>query len=346
MDKVHLQLKNVCVGFSKELVVRDVSFKLEKGQIGCLVGPSGCGKTTLLRAIAGFEGLRAGSISLVGKEISNSAWKLPPEKRSIGIVFQEFALYPHLSVEKNIAFGLHGHETQDLIVDKFVKLVGLEKVRKHFPYELSGGQQQRVALARALAPGPEVLLLDEPFSQLDPHLKERLIDEMKYLFKSLGTTVLMVSHQQDEAFDLADSIGVMREGNLLQWQSPYELYHRPGDKFVSDFIGRGVFLPGEVVGPGQVKTEIGLLNDKEAPDLNLGAIVQVLVRPDDVIHDDESNFQAEVVGRYFRGPYYLYHLRLATGRKLMALVQSHHDHPVGSHIGIKLELDHLVCFSS
>ncbi|RJG05481.1 ABC transporter ATP-binding protein [Noviherbaspirillum cavernae] len=333
-------------------VVHGLSFSLARGEIGCLLGPSGCGKTTVLRAIAGFESLLDGCIVLGGRELSQAGTTAPPETRQVGVVFQDYALFPHLSVWDNIGFGLRKLNATErkARVDTLLALVGLSSHARQYPHELSGGQQQRVALARALAPQPDLLLLDEPFSNLDVDLRERLALEVRDILKELGTTAILVTHDQHEAFAIADSIGVMHNGVIVQWDSAYNLYHRPADRFVADFIGQGVFTPGVVDLPRQlVNIELGSLplcqgvdvcitNDRDEQQ------VDVLLRADDVIHDDESPLQAEVVRKAFRGAEFLYTLKLPSGQQLLALVPSHHDHAIGEKIGIKLSADHVVTF--
>jgi iron(III) transport system ATP-binding protein len=225
-------------------VVSDFSISLEKGHIGCLLGASGCGKTTVLRAIAGFEPLRAGSISLGDTVLSTVNDQIEPEHRHVGMMFQDYALFPHLNAEKNIAFGLRRYTKNERThrVEELLALVGLEGAAKRYPHELSGGQQQRVALARALAPAPDLLLLDEPFSNLDIDTRERLAFEVRDILKETGHTALLVTHNQAEAFAIADRIGVMQQGVIAQWDTPYGLHHKPASTFVADFIRREALM--------------------------------------------------------------------------------------------------------
>ncbi len=225
-------------------VVQNFSLNLEQGHIGCLLGASGCGKTTILRAVAGFEPLRAGAIRLGGAVLSSPDHMVEPENRNVGMMFQDYALFPHLTVEKNIAFGLRKLDKamRAKRVAELLHLVGLEKSEKRYPHELSGGQQQRVALARALAPEPELLLLDEPFSNLDVDMRERLAFEVREILKKTGHTALLVTHNQAEAFAIADRIGVMKDGVMMQWDTPHGLHHHPANSFVTDFIRRESML--------------------------------------------------------------------------------------------------------
>ena len=221
-------------------VVQDLTLGLPAGHIGCLLGESGCGKTTVLRAIAGFEPVRAGRILLDGTVISSPAEQVAPEKRRVGMMFQDYALFPHLSVAQNVAFGLRRLERAERArrVEEMLTLVGLAHVANSYPHEISGGQQQRVALARALAPSPDLLLLDEPFSNLDVDTRERLAFEVRDILKTTGHTAILVTHNQAEAFAIADRIGVMAAGRIAQWDTPYNLHHHPADDFVRDFIRR------------------------------------------------------------------------------------------------------------
>jgi iron(III) transport system ATP-binding protein len=337
-----LEVENLRHSYGEQEVVRGVSFSVSRGAIGCLLGPSGCGKTTVLRCIAGFESLQEGEIRLAGRVVSGAGVMLAPEKRRIGMVFQDYALFPHLSVAGNIAFGLHAAAADERAarVQELAKLVGLGAALEKFPHEISGGQQQRVALARALAPRPELLLLDEPFSNLDVDLRERLSHEVREIIKASGATAVLVTHDQQEAFAMADEIGILHEGRIQQWDNPYNLYHRPANRFVADFVGQGVFLPARAVNGSQLEIELGILQG----DAQGGGALEVLLRPDDVVHDDAAPTQAEVVHKAFRGAEILYTLRLASGRQVLALVPSHHNHALGEKIGIRLDVDHVVAF--
>jgi len=348
-----LELNHITQAYGKQVVVNDLSLRLEKGQIACLLGLSGCGKTTVLRCIAGFESIGDGEIMLNGQRVSAPGYSLPPEKRRIGMVFQDFALFPHLNVADNIAFGLHRASAAERSqrVGELLVTVGLKDSAKKFPHELSGGQQQRVALARALAPRPEVLLLDEPFSNLDVTLRERLRLEVRDILKNQNATAILVTHDQEEAFAIADEIGIMSDGKILQWDSAYNLYHQPVSRFVADFIGQGVFVPGTVLNAQQVEIELGILTGEIPHECmqgcnvcGRGCKVDVLLRPDDIVHDDASLLCATVVQKAFRGAEILYTLRLPGGGTVLSLVPSHHNHALGENIGIRLEADHVVAF--
>jgi iron(III) transport system ATP-binding protein len=341
-----LEVKNASVAYGDNTVVREVNFELNAGEIGCLLGPSGCGKTSLLRAIAGFEPLTAGEIHLHRRCVTRPGMTLKPEMRRVGMVFQDFALYPHLTVAKNVAFGLKtlSRGKRHARVDELLRLVDLRDQADKYPHQLSGGQQQRVALIRAMAPRPDILLLDEPFSGLDVELREQLAREVRGILQRDGITAILVTHDQFEAFAMADRIGVLGDGRLRQWASGYQLYHEPVDRFVADFIGQGVFIPGRVVNMGQVDTALGRMHGRFVTPVAPGDSVELLLRPDDIIHDDGSALQLEVKTKAFRGAEYLYTLRMHDGTQLLCLVQSHHDHALGEMIGIRLEVGHLVAF--
>ncbi|MBN2647357.1 MAG: ABC transporter ATP-binding protein [Thiotrichales bacterium] len=331
----------------EHIAVNQVNLWLKAGEVGCLLGPSGCGKTTLLRTIAGLHALAEGEIQIDQQVVSSAKKMVPTEQREVGMVFQDYALYPHLNVEQNIAFGLHRHSRaqKEARVAQLLELVGLPAMAKRFPHQLSGGQQQRIALARALAPKPKILLMDEPFSGLDVELRESLAREVRGILKAEGMSALMVTHNQNEAFAMADSVGVLKEGRLLQWDTPYNLYHQPAHPFIADFIGQGSLITGSVCDCRAVHTELGLLKTQLPLGTQAGEAVSVLVRPDDILHDDRSDWKLEVVNRAFRGSHFLFTLKLPSGEKVMCMSQSHHDHPVGSKIGIKLEMDHAVVFT-
>jgi iron(III) transport system ATP-binding protein len=341
-----LELRNVSHRYGAQAVVSGLSFALKACTIGCLLGSSGCGKTTVLRCIAGFEPVEDGEIALAGAVVSRPGMTVPPERRGIGMAFQDAALFPHLTVAQNIGFGLRGATGGERIarVGALLDAIGLAGFGPRYPHELSGGQQQRVALARALAPRPRLLLLDEPFSNLDVDLREHLAAEVRSLIKSQGTTAILVTHDQHEAFAMADEIGVLGDGCVQQWDSPWNLYHRPANRFVADFVGRGVFLDGTVTPEGAIRTELGLFDQGAGKGLAAGVGVAVLLRPDDVVHDEASPVRAEVVSKAFRGGEILFTLRLPSGIEVLSLVPSHHDHAHGERIGIRLDAQQVIAF--
>ncbi len=343
-----LCVKDIHVDLGGQPIVKGVSFRLEHGEIGCLLGPSGCGKTTILNTIAGFEPPVSGSITLDDEEVASESMQLPPEVRRVGMVFQDSALFPHLTVAQNIAFGLKGRKRAEKKqrVEELLKLVSMQQYAGSYPHQLSGGQQQRIALIRAIAPRPPILLLDEPFSSQDSELRVKLAQDVREILKHDGITGILVTHDQHEAFAIADHIGVISDGYLKQWDSAYNLYHRPADRFVADFIGEGVFVCGNTVGDNQVQTEFGVVNGELLSNYKVGELVDLLVRPDDVIHDDNSPNKATVVAKNFRGADHLYTLKMPGNTRISCLAPSHHDHQIGEKIGIRLKLDHLVVFPS
>lgn len=346
MSDIVLELNHLACGYAGHKVVQELSIHLRAGDIGCLLGPSGCGKTTTLRSIAGFEPVSAGEIRLDGQVLSSPTHNVPPEQRRIGMVFQDYALFPHLTVAQNIAFGINKHPERQRIVGELLELVKLGKLGQRYPHELSGGQQQRVALARALAPEPRLLLLDEPFSNLDGELRRRLSGEVRDILKARGTSAMLVTHDQSEAFAVCDQVGVLREGRLQQWDTPYNLYHEPATPFVASFIGQGYFIRGQLLTPDTVQTELGVIRGNRAYQLPTGSAVDVLLRPDDIVGQEGSNLTATITGKLFLGASTLYRLQLATGSVLEAIFPSHDDHPLGEVLGIRVAADHLVVFSA
>ncbi|SLJ85197.1 putative spermidine/putrescine ABC transporter ATPase subunit [Psychrobacter sp. DAB_AL43B] len=357
----YFSVQDLVVGYGDTIIVNGLSLDLQQGEIGCFLGYSGCGKTTALRAIAGLEQSRGGKISLNGQRLTEqtarTSFTVVPAKRGMGMVFQDYALFGHLSVAKNIAFGLNKWSAADkkARVAEMLDLVELSEHADKRPNELSGGQQQRVALARALAPKPKLLLLDEPFSNLDVVLRESLAMNVRDILKRTNTTAILVTHDQNEAFALADKVGVMNKGKLVQWATPSELYHEPVSPFVAEFVGEGAMIDG-IIKEGHVETALGdiyrrmeVYDESGQPlyceyDYPNGTPIKVLVRPDDIVHDDESIQTALVVGRVFRGANYLYRLQLADGQTVLSLVASHHNHEIGSQIGLLPILEHVVVF--
>jgi iron(III) transport system ATP-binding protein len=332
--------------------VDGVSLSLQVGEIGVLIGPSGCGKTTLLRAVAGLEPLSAGEVWLASTQVSGVQVHVPAQSRRVGMVFQDYALFPHMTVGKNIEFGLHGWTSTQRKgrVGEVLDLVGMTPSAARYPHELSGGQQQRVALARALAPQPHLLLLDEPFSNLDVEMRERLALEVRSILKEARTTALLVTHDQQEAFAMGDRVGVMAQGRLHQWDDGYSVYHRPSTRFVASFIGHGQFASARYVqshGVMELRTPLGSFQvtaSDRRMDCDSDGACDVLMRADDIFIDMESPFRADVVQMTFRGSEFLYTLRLDSGETVLASVLKHQGHAVGDRIGIRAELEHIVTF--
>ena len=342
-----LTVADLSLNFDQKNVLQKFGFELEAGEIACLLGHSGCGKTTALRAIAGFEVPNGGTIALNGNILSGPHRFVPPHQRHIGMVFQDYALFPHLTIGQNITFGLQKHPigARTKRMNELLALIGLEGHADRYPHQLSGGQQQRVALARALAPKPELILLDEPFSNLDADLRARLSKEVRQMLKQEHTSAILVTHDQDEAFAMADKIGIMSEGKLQQWDTPYQLYHEPNNRFIASFIGQGALVRGQVLGDHCIKLAAGEFCGAVPHRCQTCQEVDVLIRPDDILHDDASPVTAKVLDKDFKGSYFIYTLQLDSGEVVYAHVNGHHNHPVGGRIGIHMQLDHLIAFA-
>lgn len=342
----YLASTNLVCGYGEHQVVEGVHFSLKRGEIGCLLGPSGCGKTTVLRSIAGFVPLKSGEIHVNQRLLSSQHHSVPPEKRNLGMVYQDYALFPHLTVEQNVCFGLKKQkpEQRRALCSELLELIQLQGYEHHQPSQLSGGQQQRVALARSLAVNPDILLLDEPFSGLDVELRRELSCNVRSILKDRGTTALLVTHDQEEAFAVADKVGVMKFGKLLQWDTPYNLYHRPGHRFVADFVGRGSFIQGQVLDNHTLNTELGNISGTSQQTLSKGQQVELLVRPDDVLIDDASQVRGTIVNKLFVGTNTLYSLQLASGTQIETMLPSHEDYAMGSEHGLRVEAPHLITF--
>ncbi len=347
MLEAYLSLTNVSAAYDKKRTVVDqVSFDLSEGELGCLLGPSGCGKTTILRAIGGFQNVSTGNITLAGQSLSSPSHTVEPEKRNVGMVFQDHALFPHLSLAKNISFGLHNKNKNfvESQVDKMLELVGMQAYRDAYPHEISGGQSQRVALARALAPEPSLLLMDEPFSNLDSGLRETLGYEVRQLLKDTGMTAIMVTHDQNDAFALGDQIGVIANGQLQQWGTSFDLYHAPRSRLVANFIGDGVFIAGHMQNESTVTTRFGDVTGQAINRDLVGKDVELLLRPDDVNYRAEGPIRGEVERKSFKGAQTLYFIRTEGGDRLMSLVPSHNNLEVGDPIQVEIDADHIVAF--
>ena len=342
-----LDLDRVSIHYGGFQAVSEISFSLAEGHIGCILGPSGCGKTSLLRAIAGFETLSDGSISLRGDIISAPDTLQPPEKRGVGMVFQDFALFPHLTVEANIGFGLakQAPATRDSRITEMLDLVGLHNVHKRYPHQLSGGQQQRVALARALAPNPKILLLDEPFSNLDSVRRSQLASEIRTLLVRSKITTLMVTHDQDEAFAMADQIILLNHGRVLQTGTPRDLYQRPATVFAADFIGAGKLIDIGIDASGRLDHNLGVL-PKGPHCSRTNSRITLLLRHDAVVFDDCGTHQLAILDKVFQGANNLYTLALPDGQSISCLTPSPIDFTVGETLRVRFDLDEAIMFNS
>jgi iron(III) transport system ATP-binding protein len=339
-----LELRSVsCAYDPSKPAIHDISFSGREGEILCLLGPSGCGKTTILRAIAGLEPVRSGQIFLSGRLVSSSSETIPTEERRVGMVFQEYALFPHLRVADNIAFGLGrlSRAERKCRVQEMLRLTGLEGLDRRYPHELSGGQQQRVALSRALVQNPVLLLLDEPFSNLDPDMAGRMRQEVHTLLRRMKTTTILVTHDHDEAFAMADRIAVLNQGVLEQMDSPELIYHLPATRFVADFVGQADFIPGRIR-QGMVHTELG-----EFPDtMNSaeGSTVVVMIRPDDIHLMPNKSAEPRIVSRQFRGSENLYTIRLPSGQVVHSSESSTSVYQEGTAVELRVSATHTVLF--
>jgi iron(III) transport system ATP-binding protein len=339
-----LELRSVsCAYEPHHPAVRDISFSAREGEILCLLGPSGCGKTTILRAIAGFEPVRSGEIYLSGRLVSSPRETVPTEERRVGMVFQEYALFPHLRVADNIAFGLRhlSRAERRSRVQDMLRLTGLEGFERRYPHELSGGQQQRVALSRALVQNPVVLLLDEPFSNLDPDMASRMRQELHALLRRMKTTTILVTHDHEEAFAMADRIAVLNRGLLEQMDTPETIYHMPATPFVADFVGQADFISGEIQ-QGMVHTELGEFpNTVGGED---GTSVVVMIRPDDIHLIPNKSAGSRIVARQFRGSENLYTVRLPSGQIVHSSESSTSVYHEGTAVELRVSATHTVLF--
>jgi iron(III) transport system ATP-binding protein len=312
-----LEVRNIIKHFhgAGHSAVNDILFELHEDEILALVGPSGCGKTTTLRLIAGLERLDSGLIHLNDRIVASESVFIPPEQRGVGMVFQDHALFPHMTVFDNIAFGLRGRSASDAktTVGEMLHLVGLLPLSKRYPHELSGGERQRVALARALAPRPVLLLMDEPFNSLDANLRVQMREQVRGILKTIQATAIFVTHDQEEALYIGDRIAVFQKGRLEQIGTPEEIFHMPATRFTAEFMGNTDFLDGEVTAEG-ILTELGRLPQTTA--LPLGTAVEIALRPGDLGFELQSQGQDAVLERMFRGTSNVYRLRLGSGHLL------------------------------
>lgn len=318
MSDIAVDIQGLHKKYRNVVAVDDLNLSVHRNEIIALVGPSGCGKTTALRLIAGFEDLDAGTIKLDETVVANAHKRLPPEKRGVGMVFQDFALFPHLTVKENVSFGVkpNSNKAQNPIVLSMLKLTGLDELTHRYPHELSGGQRQRVALARALTPHPIIVLLDEPFSNLDSDLRLKIREEVRIILKTINITAIFVTHDQEEALFMGDRLAVMNNGRIEQIGSPEEIFQHPATRFVAEFMGNTDFLLGKVH-PDGIQTEIGIIPQKV--DLPVNTPVELATRGDDITFEPNSTDKAIILARHFKGAYNYYRLRLPSGRLLHAM---------------------------
>jgi iron(III) transport system ATP-binding protein len=337
LDKM-IRLAGVSRRFGAVHAVASADLVIERGEFVALLGPSGCGKTTLLRLIAGFERPDEGVVELAGRPVAGSAW-VPPERRHVGMVFQDYALFPHLTVGENVAFGVPRAGRVRRVAEALA-LVGLSGHAARYPHELSGGQQQRAALARALAPEPAVVLLDEPWSNIDPLLRASMRDELAEILRGAGVTVLLVTHEQEEAFSVADRIALMQDGRIEQTGQPEEIYYRPATRWAAEFVGAANLLRGRIE-DGRVTTPVGCF---EAPSPNGHSDADVLVRPELLELTPDPSGVGEVVARQFRGHDVFYEVRLDDGTRVFSQRPSNEHVPLGVRVALRAHQGRVALF--
>jgi iron(III) transport system ATP-binding protein len=337
MNPVHCE--NLSKSYGGVRAVQGFTLSVKPGEILALLGPSGCGKTSVLRLIAGFERPDDGRIAIGQRIVSGPDVYVPPERRQVGMVFQHYALFPHLSVADNIAYGLRGKQRGQ--AREMLELAELGGLESRMPHELSGGQQQRVALARALAPRPAVLLLDEPFSNLDAELRATMRTQVREILKRVGTTALFVTHDQDEALFMGDRIAVMNAGRIEQAAEPQTLFLAPATRFVAEFIGLASFLPASV-DDGGLDTEIGFVPQPVAAPR--GALVEAVARPDDLILSADPDGNARIAGRAFRGGEFLYEVTLDSRRVVRCVCSHVHDYALDTRVRVTLAPGHALAW--
>ncbi len=347
-SKTTIEIRGIVkrLGREKVAAVDHLDLDVNNGEILTILGPSGCGKTTTLRLIAGFETPDSGKIIINDNVVADSGGKfIPPEKRNIGIVLQEFALFPHLSVRRNIAFGLRGKSQAEIDerVQAMVNLAGLQGLEDRYPHQLSGGQQQRVALARALAPSPLIVLLDEPFASIDPDLRSRMRMDLKRILKEAGVTAVFVTHDQEEAFLIADRIAVMNKGRIHQIGTPAEIYHNPQDRFVAEFVGKADFIPGRVRS-AKISTEIGEFALANSTHVKDGEDVSVMLRPGNIDVIPTESGVGTIQSIEFKGEDTVYSVKLGSGQTIRSSQHAPFIHPVGTRVKIVANSAHLIVF--
>ena len=353
MSKNYLEIKNVSFRVGGITKVKNVSFNIEnKGDIICLLGPSGVGKTTILRTIAGLEKIKSGSIKLKGNVLSSSKDHIEPENRNISLSFQENSLFPQYTVEKNIHLGAEAKKLngkKKINPKKIIKLLNIEKILSKYPHQISAGEAQRAALARSLVTQPDLLLLDEPLSNVDQSFKEEIQVQLKKLLNDLKITTIVVTHDSYEAFYLGNKCGLILEEKLKQFDDPYNVYHFPNSIEVVNFLNRGILIPAKVTGENSLENEdLGTIKGNFIKHYPKGSKVKLLLQPEDLEHDDKSNLKLEVIDRKFRGTNFIYTLKTPSNKLIPVFVHSHHihQHEVDEKFGIKrpINIDHIVCF--
>ena len=345
MSNDKLNLQSVKIALDSKVILDDVNLKIDTGEIVSLMGSSASGKTSLIRSIAGFHNISSGVIQIDGQIVDDSIRRSDVAMRNVGVIFQDLALFPHLTVRENICFGLNNIDSaqQQNRAKKLEDLLSIENITNRYPNQISGGQQQRVAIARAIAPKPNLLLLDEPFSALDYELKDNLMNDIMKLIKSENITAILITHSAEEAFKMSDKIAFISNNTITQFANPYDIYHRPVSKEIANFFGISSYIKAKITDSSHINCILGDFVGM-VDQFNKDDKVDLLIRPDDIIHDDDSLFSAKVTEKTFRGSDFLYELELKDGQKIFCYAPSHHNHQVNEVIGIKLNLDHLVIF--
>jgi iron(III) transport system ATP-binding protein len=350
MTKNFLEIDNVTFVASAQSKVRNVSLNIEnQGDIICLLGPSGIGKTTILRTIAGLEKIHSGKILLKNKLLSSQDIHVEPEHRNIAMAFQDNSLFPHYNVLKNIKFGAERNKKKSLNINEIIKFLHIDHVIEKFPHQISSGEAQRASLARSLLSNPDLLLLDEPLSNVDQNFKEEIQVKLKQILTEQKITTIIVTHDSYEAFYLGTKCGIILDEQLKQFDDPYNVYHFPNSVEVVNFLNRGILIPAKVTGENSLENnDLGTITGNFIKHYPKGSVVQLLLQPEDLEHDDTSNLKLEVVDRKFRGTNFIYTLKTASDKLIPVFVHSHHihQHEVDEKFGIKrpINIDHIVCF--
>ncbi|WP_261815903.1 ABC transporter ATP-binding protein [Vibrio gallicus] len=337
-----LTIKNLTCKYDVQVVLENLSLTVQQGEIVCLLGASGCGKTTLLKAISGLLPLTQGHLELNGHIIDDGKRWLAPEQRNIGMIFQDYALFPHLTVAQNICFGIRdlSKEIQAERVQDMLEMVHLQKLGDRYPHQLSGGQQQRVAIARSLAYNPDLLLLDEPFSNIDTQVRHKLISQIRGIFKKAGVTAIFVTHSREEAFAFADKMAVMNKGVIEQFGSASDLYHNPSSRFVADFLGGGSYLPAIALGEGKYQTSLGIVHATANQQVEDKA--HILLRPQHLLLSKNEQGATRVLEQQFMGDHFRYVVEIDGCRMLSSSAE---QLEVGSYVDVRLATTSLLAFS-